>query len=71
MKHTLVYSAKPHCNASILTYEPVQIMDLAVNKFINAIFRCKKAQARLQFKDGMLFYTPSNEYILRVKSIKK
>lgn len=71
MTHTLIYSAKPHCNPSILCYENTPVVDLAVNKFINAIFRQKKAQARLQFKDGKYFYTPSSEYILRVKSIKK
>lgn len=71
MVHTLIYSAKPHCNPSILSYEPTQIIDLAVNKFINSIFRQKKAQARFKFVDGKYFYNPSQEYILRVKSIKK
>lgn len=71
MTHTLVYSAKPHCNPSILSYENTPIVDLAVNKFINAIFRQKKAQARLKFVDNQYFYTPSEEYILRFKSIKK
>lgn len=71
MVHTLVYSAKPHCNPSILSYENTPIVDLAVNKFINAIFRQKKAQARLKFVDNNYFYTPSEEYILRFKSIKK
>ncbi len=71
MTHTLVYSAKPHCNPSILCYENTPITDLAVNKFINAIFRQKKAQARLKFVDDNYFYTPSEEYILRFKSIKK
>lgn len=69
MAHTLVFSAKP--STGVLVYEHTPIIDLAVNKFINAIFRQKKAQARLQFVDGKYFYSPSNDYILRVKSIKK
>lgn len=69
MAHTLVFSAKP--GTGVLTYEHTPIMDLAVNKFINAIFRQKKAEARLQFKDGKYFYSPSEEYLLRVKSIEK
>jgi hypothetical protein len=69
MSHTLIYSAKP--STGVLVYEHTPVVDLAVNKFINAIFRQKKAQARLQFKDGKYFYSPSSEYILRVKSIVK
>ena len=69
MAHTLVFSAKP--GTGVLVYEHTPIIDLAVNKFINAIFRQKKAQARLKFVDGKYFYSPSNDYILRVKSIKK
>ena len=71
MSHTLVFSAKPGTYTTILIYENMPIVDLAVNKFINSIIRQKKIESRMQFKDGKYFYTPSEEYILRVKSFKK
>ena len=69
---TLAFHVKPGMSRTITSCDFMIDRDTAVNKFINSIFREKKIQAlskRIVLKDNKFMYTPSEEYLIRVKNL--
>lgn len=57
---TLIDSSRNYSHIDVLTYTA----DEAADKFIEAVYRLSREQARnrLVIKDGKYMYTPSDEY---------